>query len=170
MAAQTVNDLVARLTQPGPLEAARFETLLGANLTAAPDNPAWSFYTFELPGGPFAGGELRLNKNKPAALLILTPREPNSLTQAQLDTAAWGPRVSFRPNPHIPPEGADTYTYQVDGVNVSAQWHSASRRLRHLVLVWREPSLVGRTPPPNGGPARGGRAGARGRVTPFRRR
>src|SRR5262249_15220659 len=129
---------VARLAAPGALNAARFETLLGANLTPAPDNPAWSYYTFELPGGPFAGGELRLNKNKPAALLILNPRDPPGLRESQVDTAAWGPRVSFRPNPRIPPEGVDTNIYQVNGVTVSAQWQSASRQLYNLVLEWPE--------------------------------
>ena len=143
MSAETVNQIVARLAQPGPLTLEEFAARLGAPLAPSVDNPSWAFYSFQLAGGPFAGGELRLNKAGTAALLSLEPRDPPGLTAAALDAAAWGPRLSLLPNPHIPPEGADTEIYGLNGVRVSAQWLHTSRRLRRLVLEWPLPDGAG---------------------------
>jgi hypothetical protein len=136
MSPLTVNQLVDRLAQPGPLELNRFAALLGASLAPAGDNPYWTFYTFALPEGPFARGELRLNRAASAALLILEPRDPPGVAEADLDTRAWGPVRNLLPNPRVPPEGVDTEEYAQDGVKVSAQWTHTSRRLASLVLEW----------------------------------
>ncbi|MEP7358936.1 MAG: hypothetical protein ABI847_16925 [Anaerolineales bacterium] len=136
MSGETVNQLVERLIQPGPLTAERFARLLGAPLKPGERNPYWTTHTFELAEGPFAGGELRLSAAGDGALLILQPRDPPGLGRADLDRSAWGPTLGMLPNPDIPPEGTLTDYYKKDGVELAAQWLSRSRRLRSLVLKW----------------------------------
>ncbi len=140
MARESVSQFVARLVQPGPLNAERFATQLGATLTRLDENPDWKFYTFVLPGGPFAGGVLRLSTDGAAALLCLSPRDPPGLTEAEVDQAAWGPPRSALPKPRIPPEGADLLAYQLEGVTLTTLWTHTSRRLVNVALEWPEPT------------------------------
>jgi hypothetical protein len=135
MSTETVNQVVERLVGAQPLTTEQFETLLGVTLQPGEMNPFWRTYTFELGGGPFARGELRLNTTGDGALLILEPREPG-LGQADVDRPALGDRLGMRPNPRIPPEGIETEYFQNGQVQVAAQWTSQSRRLRSLVLKW----------------------------------
>lgn len=137
----TVNEMVNRLAQIGPLSVEAFADLLGASLPVGDDNDYWTFHPFALASGPFGRGELRLSKAGNAALLILEPADPPGLNEDELDTTGWGEAVNLAPNPHIPPEGTDTYEYDVNGVKTSVQWTHQSRRLRNLVLEW--------SPPPN---------------------
>jgi hypothetical protein len=141
MSTQTVNQMVDRLVRAEPLALESFAALLGASLQPAEENPFWKRYTFELPEGPFARGELRLNAAGNGALLILEPRDPPGLGQADVDRQALGPRLGMRPNPRIPPEGIETEYFQKGGVQVATQWTRTSRRLRSLVLKW-EPATV----------------------------
>jgi hypothetical protein len=140
MSAETVNQLVDRLVRAAPLTTESFAALLGAPLTPGESNPAWKTYTFVLAGGPFARGELRLNAAGDGALLILEPRDPPGLGEADLNPAALGQSLGVRPNPHIPPEGVDTDYFQNGAVQVAAQWTHTSRRLRSLILKWDPPS------------------------------
>src|SRR5690606_34683180 len=112
MSTETVNTLVDRLTQPGALTVERFAELLGASLTPQEINPFWRTYVFELAGGPFARGEVRLHTSEPAALLILEPRDPPGLGPEDVDRAALGERTGMRPDPRIPPEGTETEFFQ----------------------------------------------------------
>jgi hypothetical protein len=139
MSNETVNQLIERLVQSGPLTVERFSSALGAPLKAGEVNPFWQTYTFELAGGPFASGEVRLNTPGTGALLILEPRDPSSIAQADVDRVALGPRVGVRPNPHIPPEGIITEFYERNGVQVAPQWRATSRQLHSLVLTWEAP-------------------------------
>jgi hypothetical protein len=132
--------LVACLAQPGLPDAKHFATLLGATLQRSNEYPDWVFYQFDLPSGPFASGGLRLSRAGDAALLSLSPRDPPGLTEAELDTAAWGPRCDAEPLPRIPPEGADRLTYRLGRVTVSTLWTHSSRRLLNLMLEWSVPS------------------------------
>ena len=61
MSTESVNQTVDRLVRAAPLTTDRFAALLGAPLKPGEMNPFWNTYTFELLGGPFARGELRLN-------------------------------------------------------------------------------------------------------------
>ena len=146
MSTETVNQWVERLVQAGLLEAGRFAALLGAPLQPGEDNPYWKFYTFALPEGVFAGGELRLSVAGDRALLILEPRDPPGLGLADVDRAAWGPRLGMLPNLRIPPEGIETEYFLQGGVEVATQWWRTSRRLRSLVLKWA-PRPTDPTPP-----------------------
>jgi hypothetical protein len=139
MSNETVNELVTRLMPAAPFSAEHFAALLGVSPQPGVANPAWRGYTFALPAGPFAGGELRLNTGGDGALLILEPRQPAGLGLAEVDRAAWGPRRSVRPSPDIPPEGTVTETYQTSGTQVAVQWTLNSRRLVSLTLEWPIP-------------------------------
>lgn len=149
MSTETVNQLIDRLTQAGPLTAERFTALLGAPVTPSEENPYWKFYTFVLPQGPFANGELRLKTTGDSALLILWPREPLGLGTADIDRAALGSRTGMLPNPRIPPEGIETEYFQRGTVEVATQWWRTSRKLRSLVLKWAPPAAEApaNTPP-----------------------
>lgn len=140
MGGDSVNRLVARLAQPGPLDAERMASLLGTPLQPSDEDTDWAFYKFELPDGPFAGGVLRLSRAGDAALLSLAPRDPPGLTEADLDSTAWGPRRDAVPRPRLSPEGADRLTYQLGGVTVSTLWTHTSRRLLNLALEWPAPT------------------------------
>jgi hypothetical protein len=150
MSANTVNQLLERLVHAGALTEERFSALLGAPLKPGESSPFWQGFTFELMGGPFARGELRLDTAGDGALLILEPRDPPGLGQGDVDGAALGPRLGMQPNPHIPPEGIHTETFQKDGVQVALQWTSRSRRLHSLVLEWQPPAAAGTPPAGNG--------------------
>jgi hypothetical protein len=140
MSTETVNQLVERLVQVRPLAAERFAALLGAPLKAGDSNPFWQGYTFALAEGPFASGELRLDTDGSGALLMLKPRDPPGLGEADVDRAAFGPPLRIRPNPDIPPDGVITETYQKGQVQVALQWTSRTERLRGLVLEWPAPA------------------------------
>ena len=139
MAGDAVNQVVARLAQPRHPDAAGFAALLGAPLQLSDENPYWTFYTFELPSGPFAGGVLRLSAAGDAALLSLSPRDPPGLTEAEVDTAAWGLRRDAVPQPRLAPEGGDLLTYHLGEVRLSVLWTNHSRRLLNLALEWEAP-------------------------------
>jgi hypothetical protein len=142
MSTETVNQVVDRLAQAAPLSTERFSANLGVPLQAGEVNPYWKFYVFDLPAGPFAKGELRLNTAGDGALLILWPRDPPGLTQADVDRAALGPRTGMLPNPRIPPEGIETEYFQKGNVEVATQWWRTSRKLRSLVLKWPAPAAA----------------------------
>ena len=141
-----VNQVVDHLTEAGPLTPERFSQKLGVALTPGEVNPYWKFYTFELPAGPFARGELRVNTDGDAALLSLEPRDPPGLTAANVDRAALGPRTGMRPNPRIPPEGIETEYFQHGQVEVATQWWRTSRKLRSLILTWAPPESAAAAP------------------------
>ena len=143
MSANTVNQLVDRLTQPGPLTAEHFAALLGATWRLGETNPFWRTYSADLAGGQFARAELRLHTSNNAALLILEPRNPPGLTEADVNAAALGERLGMRPNPRIPPEGIVSEYFRKEGVRVTVQWTTTSRRLRSLVLEWEPPAAQG---------------------------
>jgi len=145
MTSDTVNQLIMRLLPAAPFSAEHFAALLGVPLRPGAANPAWQGYTFALPAGPFAGGELRVNTGGDGALLILETRQPPGLSLADVDRAAWGPRRSVRPNPDLPPEGTVTETYQTDGAQVAVQWTLISRRLVSLALEWPIPEAAALT-------------------------
>jgi hypothetical protein len=136
MSAEAVNQLVGDLARLDPPAVAPVEALLGARLQQTDENPFWTFYQFELPGGPFARGELRLSKAGPHALLGLWPRDDVALTEADLDLGRWGAVLNIDINPRIPPEGTDAYIYPANGARVAFQLTHTSRRLRSVALEW----------------------------------
>jgi hypothetical protein len=127
---------IERLTQCHPLTAGRFAEVLGVPLNPGAANAYWVFFTFEFEKGDFAGGELRLSVTGERALLNLKPRNPPGLKLSDLDQSELGPRRGFKPNPDIPPEGADTEFFEKGGVEIGLQWTHTSRQLRSVVLKW----------------------------------
>lgn len=136
MSAETVNQFLQRLAAIDALQVPRFKALLAAPLKQTTDNPYWTFYEFEAAQGPFRGGELRLHKTDPRALLILTPRDSAPLTESDLNLQPWGEVRNIDINPGIPPEGTDAYIYAAGGVRVTFQFTHQSRRLRTVALEW----------------------------------
>lgn len=143
MTANTINQLVERLTVAGPLTLDRFSALLGVNFEASESNPFWRTYTAQLAEGPFARTELRLKTSKDGALLILEPRDPTGLTQGDVDIRTLGMPLGMRPNPRIPPEGIESHYYRRGAARVTLQWTSTSRHLSYLVLEWEPPAAEG---------------------------
>jgi len=143
MSTETVNQVVERLVQAGPLTEMRFAALLGATFQPSEMSPFWRGFTFELAEGPFARGELRLNTGEDGALVILEPRDPPGLGRGDVDRAALGTRLGMRPNPNIPPEGVDIEYFRKDAVQVTVEWTRNSRRLRSLALEWEPPTTAG---------------------------
>ena len=135
MTAVSVNQIINSLTGVTRLAADEFASRLGAPLAQTDENPYWVFYDFK-PAEPFASGELRLGKQADRALVILSLPEASDLKRADLDLSAWGQLRGLDPNPRIPPEGADAYIYEVNGVQVSFQFTHTSRRLRAVALEW----------------------------------
>ena len=136
MTTETATQLLQRLAAAAPLSAERFSALLGAPLAPAETSPSWQGYTFTLPAGPFAGGELRLDNDGSGALLILDPRDPPGLDQAGLDRAAFGPRLAIQPSRDVAPEPLVTETYRLGEAQLALEWTARSRRLRGAILEW----------------------------------
>lgn len=136
MSSQQVDQFVKSILNAGLPTLAGAEKLLGVALKPGQDNPHWKFYTFELAGGPFKGGELRLSVSGDRALLSLLPREEQPLKESDLDLTPWGQAVHLDINPQIPPEGTDAYRYEVSGARLSFQFTHVTRRLRTVTLEW----------------------------------
>ena len=136
MSGQQVDELVKTVISAGTPTVAGLEKLLGVTLKPTQENPYWKFYAFELTGGPFQGGELRLNLAGDRALLSLSPRDNAPLAETDFDLRQWGPATNVDINPQIPPEGTDGYTYAVNGTRLSYQFTHVSRHLRTTTVEW----------------------------------
>lgn len=140
MSGQSVTQLVSQLLQAKAEVREQLEELLGAQFQLADENDHWSFYKFELPEGPFAAGEYRVNRAGDRVLLSLTPRDPASLAESDIELSKWGEVRNIDISPRIPPEGTDTLVYEVNGVQLRFQFTHRSRTLRTLSLTW-EPQI-----------------------------
>ena len=136
MSGQQMDELVKTVISAGLPSVAGLEKLLGTQLKPTQENPFWKFYAFELSGGPFQRGELRLSLAGDRALLSLSPRDSAPLTETDLNLRQWGPAVNVDINPQIPPEGTDAYTYRLNGMRLSFQFTHVSRRLRTVTAEW----------------------------------
>jgi hypothetical protein len=136
MSPEDVNTLVAQLLKLSPPTVAPLEAALGTSLKPTGQNNHWTSYEFELAGGPFAGGELRLSRDASRALLSLRPRDDAPLLEDGFDLGPYGPLANIVSNPDIPSEGTDSYIFRPSGVRLAFQFMHQSRRLRTLVLEW----------------------------------
>ena len=136
MSENSLTDLVERVVSTPANDLSGFEELLGGAFHQSDENEHWIFYRAELGTGLFYSAEYRLKRTSDQALLSLTPNESNPLKESDLDLSSWGPAESVNANPHIPPEGTDTYVYVVKGVRLAFQFTHHSRRLRTLIFRW----------------------------------
>lgn len=136
MSTQAVDLFVRTIIAAGVPTLAGLEKLLGTAPKPTQENPHWKFYQFDLPGGPFKGGELRLSTAGQRALLSLMPREQSPVVESDLDLKPWGPVRNIDINPQIPPEGTDAYIYDVQGARLAFQFTHVSRRLRTVTVEW----------------------------------
>jgi hypothetical protein len=139
MSGQAINEIVNQLVSVSDLKLASFEKALATSLKKTGDNPMWTFFEFKLKEGPFSGGELRLGASGDTAFLTLEPRGKADVNESDLDLDPWGELQTIDINPRIPPEGADAYIFQVDGVQVAFQLTHETRRLRSVALEWGSP-------------------------------
>jgi hypothetical protein len=139
MSSQQVDQFLHTILNGGTPSLASAEKLLSASLKARQENPHWKFYTFELAGGPFQGGELRLSTAGDRALLSLTPRADHPLTESDFNLRQWGQANHIDINPQIPPEGTDAYRYNINGAGLSFQFTHVTRRLRTVTIEWPSP-------------------------------
>ena len=135
MSGENINQIISQLAHGAP-EPARLQGSLSTSFKQTDENPYWTFHTFELKDGSFAGGEFRQGKAGGRALLSLMAREDSPVTESGLDLKPWGEVRNITASPRIQPEGADAYVYNVDGVQVSFQFTHTSRRLRSVALEW----------------------------------
>lgn len=99
------------------------------------------YYEADISAGPFGHVELRQPnpQQKPSWLLILSVRDGVKLPLAdfQNDLIPAGPPQDI--NPHIPPEGADTYIVTSSSQSVHFEFRARSGMLQ-LVALHRPPS------------------------------
>jgi len=136
MSSPQVDQLLKSILSAGVPTLPGTESLLGVAPKAGQENSHWKFYTLELPGGPFKGGELRLSTSGDRALLSLLPRDEQPLKEGDLDLSPWGQATHIDINPQIPPEGTDAYSYTVNGARLSFQFTHVTRRLRTVTVEW----------------------------------
>lgn len=132
--AEAVAALLKELLGVAALDLPTFERALGGRGRLASANPHWQFYDIDVEDGPFVKADLRLARAERRALLSLTPR--GELGESDVASGEWGELRGLSPNPSIPPEGADTFTYEVRGVALSFQLTHTSRRVRTVTLEW----------------------------------
>ncbi len=136
MSGETVEQLLKQLATPKLPEVAGLAKSLGTTLQKTSENPYWIVYDFELINQPWERGQLRLSQDGQKALLNLETRAEPGLKESDLNLSQWGEVKGIDPNPRIPPEGADTYLYQVDGVRLAFEFTHQSRLLRGVSLEW----------------------------------
>lgn len=131
-----VDRLVAQLVRIRELDKARFEEILATPIKETDSNGSWTFHEFEISHGPFAKGDLRLEVGARRALLSLFPPEDEPIPVDALDLSQWGELKGIDSNPHVPPEGADSFIYNVLGVKVWFVFWHGSWTLRSVSLHW----------------------------------
>jgi hypothetical protein len=136
MSGDPVTQLVKKLAGAKLPEPASLATQLATTLNKTSENAYWTVYGFKLAEGPFGRGDLRLSQDGTKALLNLETRAAPSISERDLSLGQWGEVRGIVPNPRIPPEGADTYIYEVESVRVSLQFAHQSRLLNIVTLEW----------------------------------
>lgn len=138
MSAQAVNQTIDKLAVATVPEKDGLEASLGTTLKQTRENPYWTFYEFELSNDDWTTGEFRRGKDENKALLILWPKD--GVLEKDLNLKQRGLVKNMDINPRIPPEGADSLIYDVNGVKVSYQFTHTSRKLRVVALEWTPPA------------------------------
>lgn len=136
MSGQAVREMVSALVGIEFGEPEQLAATLGGSLELTDENEHWSFYAVDLPVGPFVRGDYRVSRAGDRALLSLTPRSGEALSESQLDFTAWGELQNIDVNPRIPPEGTDTLIFETEGVQLRLQFTHQSRQLRTLSMRW----------------------------------
>jgi hypothetical protein len=131
-----VDRLVSQFVRIRELDKARFEEILATPIKETHSNSSWTLHEFDISQGPFAKGDLRLEAGARRALLSLFTLEDEPISIDALDLSQWGKLKGIDSNPHIPPEGAFSYIYNVFGVKVWFQFLRGSRTLRSVSLHW----------------------------------
>jgi len=139
MTEDRMTNLIEGLLGTESLDLGAFEAAIGTALKKTDENPSWAFYEFDFTDQPFARGELRLAKAKPAALLSLWPDDSELIARDKLDLDRWGEVINIDVNPRIEPEGTVAYVYEVEGARLSFQFNYASETLRSVAIAWSSP-------------------------------
>ena len=88
--------------------------------------------------GPFATAELKFVKAHRSGALILTTRPALPVGQHELDLHRFGAEPPPAINPHIPPEGTVSYSYEFpeDALTLAFSFTYQSKVLSKTVLSW----------------------------------
>ena len=88
--------------------------------------------------GPFATALLKFVKAHRSGALILTARPEQPVGQTELDLHRFGPVPPPAINPHIPPEGTLSYSYEFpeDALTLAFAFTYRSKVLSKTVLSW----------------------------------
>jgi hypothetical protein len=129
--------LIKSLLGMPALDLAAFEDTLGLSLTKVDENPSWAFYKFTPEDESFERGDIRIAKNKPAALVSLWTKEGEEPKQDDFTLTEWGEPVDIDINPDLGPEGTFAYVYQAGEARLSFQFTYSSRLLRSVAVEWK---------------------------------
>ena len=131
-------DIVQRIADLEEPNRQAVGTVLRAEVPITDTTSATEFHDFEIAQGPFSTGDFRRNLiTKGKGLLVLEPREEEPIHETSLDLESLGEPASRHDNMHIPPEGTETFVYDINGVEVKFQFHDKSRTLRSLAFEWQ---------------------------------
>jgi hypothetical protein len=136
MSDTVLNDTLKALTELEAPDTQQVSAAFAATFNETNENPYWTFYKTNL-SAPFEKAEFRLAKEGNKALLNIDFPKDTTITRSLLDLSSWGKVVALDPNPHIPPEGADSYIYEVGKVRVAFQFTHSSERLMLVAVEWR---------------------------------
>lgn len=132
--------LIKSLLDVPTLDLSGFESVLGTPLSKTDENPSWAFYQFTPKDESLARSDIRIAKNKPAALVSLWFKEGEELAQDDFSLSEWGEPIDIDINPDLGPEGTFAYVYQAGQARLSFQFTYTTRRLRSVAVEWRPSS------------------------------
>jgi hypothetical protein len=135
MSDTVLNDTLKAVMELGGPDTQQMSAVLGATFNQTNENPHWMFYKANL-SAPFKSAELRMAKEGDKALLNIDFPEDTTITRSSLDLTPWGKLAGIDPNPRIPPEGADSYIYEVGKVRIAFQFTHSSERLLLVAVEW----------------------------------
>jgi hypothetical protein len=132
----TMDDLIFALAAIDPPNEPGFTRVLGVPLQFEKERPSFVVYRASLPDGPFESAEIRINKEDPTGIVVLTPRAGQEPAQEDMDPSAYGDLQNVDVQPRVPPEGAVTHVYKLGKPTLNMSFTASSRVLRSVSLVW----------------------------------
>lgn len=128
-----VHDHICQILALPKVSVGDISRVLGVTFRKDRENPHWEFYESDRTG-PFEEVLLNLAKPGPGWHVFVHYLEPWAPCENELDLDRYGIVKDIELNPRIPPEGTRTISYDYQGVYISFQFTTITKRLRAISI------------------------------------